>query len=172
MNRIKLVQGDLTAQDSEAIVTLLPQTLEYRGEINKALLAACGERLDKFILEHVTEPKPGDVYAVPGFGLKCKNIFFCVVPDWRDEFRREERHLLTACRRALETAREMGLKTIAFPLLASGKHGFPRQRAARLIVEAVLDRLDVSIEEIRLVCQDPSLLEVFRDRLLQNGWKG
>ena len=165
LNRITLVQGDITRQKMDAIVTFIPQNLEYRGEINAAILAGAGERLDEFVLENIYKPRPGDIYAVPGFDLPCGHIFFCVVPPWRDDIDRPDRYLLNACRRAMETAHEMGLKTIAFPPLGSGWRGFPKPRAARLMLQGISERLDEGFEEVRIVARTERTLDVFRERL-------
>ena len=165
LNRITLVQGDITRQEIDAIVTFIPQTLEYRGQINAAILAGAGARLDEFVLENIYRPCAGDLYAVPGFDLPCGHIFFCVVPAWRDDIDRPDRYLVKACRRAMETAHEMGLKTIAFPPLGSGRRGFPKPRAARLILQGISERLDEDFEEVRIVTRTEKTLEIFRERL-------
>ncbi len=172
LKRVTLVQGDITQQKVDAIVALVPQSLEYRGEINKAILAAAGEKLDEFVLEHIYKPRPGDVYAVPGFNMPCEHILYSITPNWRADFEREDRHLLTCCRKALVMARSMSLSSVAIPPLASGRHGFPNARAARLIVQAIEDRLDENFEEIRIVCPDAESVETFRQRLQSVGWEG
>jgi len=83
LNRVKVVQGDIVTQAVDAIVTLIPKTLEYRGSLNQTILEAAGGGLDHFVLEHIVKPKVGDIYALPGFALPCQHIFFCVVPVWR-----------------------------------------------------------------------------------------
>ena len=165
LDRIKIIRGNIIEQDADAIVTLLPQTLEYRGEINGAILKACGEQLDEFVLQHVMQPVFGDIYAVPGFNLRCKHVFFCIVPPWRADFDRDDRYLLNSCRRAMELAHEMQLKTIAFPPLGSGKNSFPKARAARLLVQGITDRLDQHIDEVRIVCLKEETLGHYRDRV-------
>lgn len=165
INRITLVQGDITRQKIDAIVTFIPQNLEYRGEINAAILTGAGGGLDEFVLENIYKPRPGDIYAVPGFDLPCRHIFFCIVPRWRDDIDRQDRYPLNACRRAMETAHEMGLKSIAFPPLGSGRRGFPKSRAARLILQGICERLDDDFKEIRIVARTEKTLEVFRERL-------
>lgn len=172
LDRIKLIQGDITNQDVDAIVSLLPQTLDYRGEINTSILAACGQQLDEFILEHVTEPVYGDIYAVPGFNLRCKHIFFCIIPPKRTDFDRDDRFLLGSARKAMELARDMGLKTIAFPPMGSGKNSFPKPRAARLILQGIIDRLDNNFDDVRLVSLKGETRQIFHERLLQIGWQG
>ncbi len=166
------MQGDIAEQYLGGVVSLIPQNLEYRGEVNSALLKAAGEKLDKFILENVSKPRLGDVYAVPGFDLPCEHILFGITPNWRTEFDREDRHLLVVLRKAIELAADMNLRTLALPPLASGKNGFPKQRAARLILQALEDRLNNDFDEIRIVCQAAQTLEVFRDRLESIGWSG
>jgi O-acetyl-ADP-ribose deacetylase (regulator of RNase III) len=162
---LKLVLGDIAKQDVDMIVTLLPLTLEYRGGINRAILEGAGEKLDEFVLENIYRPKPGDAYAAPGFNLPCKHIVFCIMPYWRTDFDRADRHLVNACRKAMETARQMSLSSIAFPALASGSKGYPPARAARLIIQGILERIDESFQEVRIVCTHEKSLKFFEERL-------
>jgi O-acetyl-ADP-ribose deacetylase len=172
LERIKLVQGDITRQRTDAIVSVLPQNLEYRGALNKAILAGAGEKLDEFVLEHIFKPRPGDIYAVPSFNLPCKNIFFAILPKWTSDFDRDDRHLLMACRKAMEITRTMCLNSVSFPPLASGKHGYPPAKAARLIVQAIMERIDDNFHEVRIVSPDIDILKLFYERLKPLGWKG
>ena len=172
LSRITAVTGDITTQDVDGIITLIPQNLEYRGSINESILQAAGQRLDDFVLENIYRPRFGDVYAVPGFNMPCKHILFCIMPLRKTGFDREDKHLLIACRKAMEMARAMSLTRIAFPPLACGKKGYPRARAARLIIQAILERMDETLEEVRLVCPEDTTLKVFTDRLNAYGWKG
>jgi len=160
-----MVQGDITRQKIDAIVTFIPQNLEYRGEINVAILDAAGGGLDQFILENIFKPRVGDVYTVPGFNLPCKHVFFCVVPVRHDDIDRPDKYLINATRKAMEAASAMRLKTIAFPPIGSGKRGFPKPRAARLILQGISERLDGSFEEVRIVARTASTLNVFKERL-------
>ncbi len=165
LDRIKLVEGDITAQEVDAVVSVIPQDLEYRGSLNDSLLEAAGEQLDDFILENVYKPRLGDVYAVPGFDLPCKFLIFSIVPVRDNDFDRVDRDLLGACRKALEMAKSMDLATVAFPPIVSGKNGFPKQRAARLIVRGIVERLDDSFKEVRIVCPDQRSHDIFKERL-------
>ncbi len=167
LDRVKVITGDIAEQDVDAVFSLIPSDLEYRGQINHSLLKRAGAQLDDFILEHVINPRPGDVYAAPGFGLPSKHIFFAVVPVWRADFERLDRHLLNACRRSIELCISMSLKTIAIPPLASGKHGFPVSKAARLIVQALRERLDDRINEVRIVCRDRKAVRAFESKLFK-----
>ncbi|MGB4106368.1 MAG: macro domain-containing protein [Alphaproteobacteria bacterium] len=165
LNRITLVKGDITRQDLDAIVTFIPQNLEYRGEINAVILREAGKKLDEFVLENVFRPRVGDVYTVPAFDLSCAHIFFCIVPIKRLDMDRPDKYLVNACRKAMETASAMGLRTVGFPPLGSGKQGFPKPRAARLMLQAISERLDGTIEEVRIVARTENTLDVYRQRL-------
>ncbi len=171
LSRIKLIKGDITQQNTDAIVSVIPQDLEYRGEINSAILRGAGQKLDEFVLEHIYRPRPADIYAVPGFNLPCKHIFFCVLPAWRSDLDRDDRHLVAVCRKAMEMARALCLKSIAFPPLAAGKHGYPKQKAARLMVQGIAERLDESLDEVRIVSPAGEALKFFAERLAAVGWK-
>ncbi len=155
-------------QSVGAIVTLIPRTLEYRGSLNQAILNAAGEELDQFVLDHIIQPRIGDIYPVPAFRLPCQHIFFCVVPVWRDrdDFERYDRDLVNACRKAMDLARALSLKTLAFPPLGMGRHGFPKPRGVRLMLEGILSRLNSDIEEVRIVCKSKKTVHLFQDRLV------
>jgi O-acetyl-ADP-ribose deacetylase (regulator of RNase III) len=165
LNRITLVQGDITRQDVDAIVTFIPQNLEYRGAINTVILREAGKKLDDFVLENIFRPRVSDVYTVPGFNLPCAHIFFCIVPIRRLDTDRPDKYLVNACRKAMETANAMGLRTIGFPPLGSGKQGFPKPRAARLMLQGISDRLDGTLEEVRIVARTEKTLSVYKERL-------
>lgn len=164
IGRIKPVQGDLTRQvDVDAIVAAIPVNLDVSGSLNTALIAAAGQRMDDFMLEHVFKPRPGDIVAVPAFNLPVRHILYAVTPDWRDGFNREDRDLIRCYRGAMETAKQMGLARIAFAALGTGSRKFPVRRAARLGLIGILDRLDESFEEVRIVCNKPETLKAFRE---------
>lgn len=164
LDRVRLVLGDITEQDTDAVVTLLPQNLEYKGSLNQSLLEASGHALDEFVLDNVVKPRPSDIYAVPGFNLPCQHIFFYIVPSWRTEFDRQDKFLSYAARRALELAREMGLSSISIPALGAGRNGFPKPRAARLISQGIEDRMHDGIKDLRIVCKDEGTLDLFKER--------
>ncbi|MCK5285094.1 MAG: macro domain-containing protein [Alphaproteobacteria bacterium] len=166
LNRITLVKGDISAQNVDAVVSIIPKSLEYHGSVNASLLEAAGEQLDEFILNNVYRPRSDDIYVVPGFNLPCKFLIFCIVPEWRNDFDRKDRDLLAACRGAIEMAQNKDMDVIAFPPLASGKNAFPKKRAARLIIRGISDRLDGTLKEVRIVSPDQNSYDIFKERLI------
>jgi len=172
LNRITVVRGDITQQEVDAIATLIPADLEYRGMLNKAILEQAGVKLDEFVLDHIYQPKPGDIYAVPGFNLPAKHVLFCVRPEWKDGFERSEKDLMICGRKIMTLAKCMLLERIAIPLIGSGHSGYPNERAARLLVHAIEDRLSETIQEVRLVAFDFEAEALLRERLERLGWTG
>lgn len=165
-----MIEGDITQQgDVDAIVSSISTSLDCGGSLNACLIERAGIALDDFILEHIHRPRPGDVFAVPAFDLPVKHILYVVTPTWRSGFDLEERDLLRCYRGAMETAQKMRLKKIAFPALGTGGDGFPLQRAARLAVQGIRERLIGQLEEIRIVCNRADVYGAFAQRLKRSG---
>ena len=169
LDTVHIMPGDIAAQDVDVIVSLLPQNLEYRGQVNEAIAQGAGEDMKTFIGDHIVEPRAGDVYTVPGFGLPCQHVIFAIVPVWRTEFDRQDKELLNACRKAMDEARRLGAKSIAFPPMGMGKNGFPKTRASRLMVQGIEDRLESVqghvFDEVRIVARTEDTCSIFRKHL-------
>ncbi len=172
IDRISLVQGDITEQDVDAITILLPQTLDFKGSINMSVMQACGHNLDEFILENIYKPRIGDVYALPAFDLPANHIIVGIMPYFRTEFDMSDSYLTGVVRKSVELASRMSLKTIAFPPVASGNKGYPKIKAARLIIQAITERLDEDFNEVKIVCSDLEMFGYFDEKLRAFGWNG
>ncbi len=170
IQRIKLASGDILQQKVDAIVTTIPKTLEIEGKLNSDLMAYTGDQLDEFILENIYKPRAGDTFIVPGFNLPADWVIFSVVPNWRTEFDRTDRDLLKAYRGAMEAAVSQGFHSVAFPALITGRKGFPLARAARLAIQGIMERIDASIIDVRIVCFNPDAREPYARRLESLGW--
>lgn len=166
IDRITICKGDITRQTGlDAIITDLPVTLKIQSRVNKALLAA-SPQLDDLILEHIFQPKAGDVFALPGLSLPAKHILFVMTPPWKDGgFDRAERDLIACYRNSVEAAVRMELSTLAFPAIATGKrNGYPAERAARLAFEGLLKRVRDPVRDVRIVCDQDKIYDVFAAR--------
>jgi O-acetyl-ADP-ribose deacetylase (regulator of RNase III) len=72
-----------------------------------------------------------------------------------------EAEVLASCyRRSLQVADELGVRSIAFPAIATGVYGFPPEYAAR-VAAATIRSTPTTIERVRLVAFD----EATRDLL-------
>lgn len=173
INRIKLAQGDIAQQKVDAVIMMAGDDGVLKGRINQAIQDAARQDIIDFVKVHAPLAKAGDVLLLPDLGLPCRHILYCVVPVWRTQFDRLDRFMVVPVRKAIEMAVSHQMKSIAVPPLASsGAHGFPKERAARLLLKAITERLDGSIDEIRITCLTPDMLEIFRKLLYPMGWTG
>ena len=172
IERIHLIHGDVCAQDTDAIAMLIPQDLEFAGSINNAIREAASYDLDEFILEHIFKPKVGEVYALPAGDLKAKHILVGVMPYYRTEFDVNDSHLSGVVRKIMELARCMLLTSISFPPFYSGNKGFGKPKSARLVSQGINDRMQETFEDVRIVCSDEKMIEVYDKKLRVLGWDG
>lgn len=171
LERIQLIQEDICAQNCDAITTIIPQNLAFGGRLNAQIAQFCGYDLDAFIINNVYKPKVGEVYALPGGELPVKHILLGVMPHFRTEFDMNEAYLSNVVRNMMDLARCMLLTDIAFPALCAGKGGYPKAKAARLVVQGITDRMQESFETIRVVVDDPETSRIFSDKLSVIGWQ-
>jgi O-acetyl-ADP-ribose deacetylase (regulator of RNase III) len=169
--RIVLVEGDITAQDVDAIVNAANESLLGGGGVDGAIHRAAGPAL----LEECRALggcRTGQAKLTRGHRLAARWIIHTVGPVWRGGAHGEDGLLGSCYRRSLELAAERGLATVAFPSISTGAYGFPMERAAGIAVReigAALDRLG-SIREVRIVCFGARSLEVHRAALAE--WEG
>lgn len=172
LEHITLIKGNICKQDVGGIVTLLPQNMDFKGELNSSLAAACGYDLDEFILNHITKPSVGEVYALPGGDLPARHILLGIMPYYRTDFDMKDTHLLYVVRNIMDLARCMLLTDIAFPSLGKNSSGFSDAKAARLVTQGITDRMHEGCEEVRIVCARPEIGTLYQDKLKTLGWLG
>lgn len=165
LKKIDLVLGPVEEQDVGAVMCALPSDLSYRGPASQTIHDTAGTAFDEWVLDHIFKPKIGDLYAAPGFALKADFIFIGITPNWRTDFDKEPKHLLKLCRKGFEKAEEMGLESIAFPPIASGRYGFPPAKAARFIFDSILEQENTGLERIVIVGPTEQSLAPFIERL-------
>lgn len=171
IERINLIQGNIVDQDTDAVAMVIPQNLDFSGSLNDSIADAVGYNLDGFILDNIFKPRAGEVYALPAGDLNAKHILLGIMPYYRTDFDRKESDLLGVVRRVMEVARCMLLTSVSIPHLASGKKGYPKPKAARLICQGINERMQESMEEVRIVCPDAKSVEIFDAKLSAIGWQ-
>lgn len=173
IDKIGLIYGDVTDDHGmDAIVSTIGPDLDTAGVLNQSIMSKAGPALDGFILDNVIQPKNGDVFTVPGFNLPVDNVIFTITKPWEDSLQNEERDLLRCYRRPMKMAVRMGWKKIAFPALGTGYNSFPTKRAARLGLQAILQRINPQIDDVMIVCNRDETYQAFHERLKQLGWRG
>ena len=141
-DRIRVVAGDLTVLEVDAIVNAANERLLGGGGVDGAIHRAAGPEL-LAACEAVPEVAPGvrcptgEARITPGFNLPARYVIHTVGPVWRGG-NRGEPDLLAACyRNALTLAEENGCGSIAFPAISCGIYGYPPAAAAAIAVREI-----------------------------------
>lgn len=165
--RIEVTKGDITQEDTDAIVNAANQSLLGGGGVDGAIHRAAGPELLEACRE-LGGCATGDAKPTPGFRLPARWVIHAVGPRYRDG-KHGEPDLLASCyRRALEVADELGARSVAFPAISTGIYGYPPAEAAAIAVDT-LRTVPTSVELVRLVAFDDRTLALYRD-LVDSGF--
>jgi len=166
--RLTLVRGDITKQDTEAIVNAANSSLLGGGGVDGAIHRAGGPRIleeCKKIRATRGECPTGESVITGGGNLKARFVIHTVGPVWHGGEQEEETLLGNAYRNSLLLAATHHLRTIAFPSISTGAYGFPVERASRTAMKAVSAFLqnDSCVEEVRFVVYSEEDYQVYAD---------
>ncbi|MBX3439891.1 MAG: macro domain-containing protein [Planctomycetaceae bacterium] len=139
---IELVQGDITAQEVDAIVNAANSQLAGGGGVDGAIHRVAGKSVMEETNRRYPEGCPTGSAVPSGAGrLAARSIFHAVGPIWRGGMRGEPALLKSAYRRCLELAVEHACQSIAFPAISTGGYGYPMDLAAEHSLTSVRDFL-------------------------------
>ena len=152
---LKIVRNDITKMNTEAIVNTANSHPTVGSGCDSAVYAAAGfEELLNYRKEKIGFVKEGDVFITPGFNLSAKYIIHAVSPHFTDEDETEK--LVRGCyRKSLELAKENNIKSIAFPLIATGSFGFPKEAGLRAALDEINTFLLKEDMDVYIVVFDP-----------------
>jgi O-acetyl-ADP-ribose deacetylase (regulator of RNase III) len=162
LGQIEFVIGDITEQDTEAIVNAANNRLIGGGGVDGAIHRKAGKKLLSSYLLKIGHCATGDAVVSPGFKLKAKWIIHTVGPIWRGGKADEGRLLASCYKRCLEIADDMKLSSIAFCAISTGVYGFPVDLAAKIALRTVRDTPS-SLDLIRFVSFDEPTHLVYED---------
>jgi len=146
---LELVQGDITEQDTEAIVNAANERLIPGGGVDGAIHRKGGPSIAEEARKIGHCPTGGAV--VTGAGrLKARYVIHAVGPVYRDGRSGEPELLESAYRESLRRALELGLDSVAFPSLSTGAYGYPLEEAAPIALRTIAEFLKEN-EKPRLV---------------------
>jgi O-acetyl-ADP-ribose deacetylase len=133
---VRIVKGDITTLDIEAIVNAANSTLLGGGGVDGAIHHAAGPRLLE-ACRRLGGCPTGEARITPGFGLKARWVVHTVGPVWKGGNRGEAKLLAACYENSLQLAAERRLTSIAFPAISSGAYGYPLKPAAEIAIASV-----------------------------------
>lgn len=133
----QIIRNDITKVQADVIVnTANPQPKIGRGT-DSAVYAAAGADALLEARRKIGGLAPGQAAATPAFALPAKYIIHTVGPVWTDG-KSGERDILRACfENTLALALELKAESIAFPLIATGVYGFPKDEALNIALSEI-----------------------------------
>lgn len=150
MERIKIVLGDITHQEVDAIVNAANCSLLGGGGVDGAIHRAAGPKLLR-ACRKLNGCKTGAAKITRGYNLPAKWVIHTPGPIWRGGNNGEDNLLANCYRNSLHLMNEYGLKTIAFPAISAGVYHFPPQRASKIALRVVGAELKRNLEIVKVV---------------------
>ena len=150
----QIVRNDITKITADAIVNTANPEPVYMAGTDTAIYMAAGA--DKLLeaRRKIGMIEEGSVAVTPAFDLDAKYIFHTVGPVWQGGDKGEKEVVKNCYVNCLNKALELGVESIAFPLIATGVYGFPKADALQIATSVFSDFLSENDMTITLVVFD------------------
>lgn len=147
----KIINGDITNVECEAIVNAANSYLKMGGGVCGAIFNKAGARQLTQECNQIGYCKPGNAVITKGYNLKAKYIIHAVGPIYQDGKHNEKEILEAAYYNSLLLAKQYHLNSIAFPLISSGIYGYPYDEALMIAKNTISNFLLDNDMEVYLV---------------------
>lgn len=163
---LQVIQGDITTEEVDAIVNAANEHLQHGGGVAWAISRRGGPSIqqesDEWIRTKGTVSHAHPAWTSGGL-LPAKTVIHAVGPVWGRG--NEDTKLSDAVTGSLRVADELELESIAFPAISTGIFGFPKERAAKVIFEAIKvyfsENISSGIKVVKLVLFDQPTVDAF-----------
>ena len=133
----EIIRNDITRVAADAVVNTANPLPVVGGGTDTAVYRAAGERRLLAQRKKIGDIAPGQAVRTAAFRLPAKHIIHTVGPVWQGGDH-GERDVLRACyANSLALAGKLGCGSVAFPLIAAGSYGFPKDEALRIALEEI-----------------------------------
>jgi O-acetyl-ADP-ribose deacetylase (regulator of RNase III) len=170
MNKIEVIQGDITKLKADAIVNAANSSLMGGGGVDGAIHRAGGRIIleeCKKIIAQQGNCRTGEAVITIAGDLPAKYVIHTVGPVWYGGQDNEREKLADCYTNSLQLALQYECRIVAFPNISTGVYHFPKNEAAEIAVKTVASFLDKedSIEKVIFVCFDRENFKLTQDQL-------
>ena len=166
---LSLIQGDITLQETEAIVNAANTGLLGGGGVDGAIHRAGGPKIleeCKTIRAKQGGCPTGEAVITTGGNMVAEYVIHTVGPVWSGGNRNEDQLLRNAYYNSLNLAKENGINSISFPSISTGVYRFPIDKAARIALTTVKEFIqEYNFAEVRFVLFSEMDLKVYEKAL-------
>lgn len=158
---IKIIKGDITKLNVDAVVNAANQTLLGGGGVDGCIHRAAGPELVAECMK-LNGCATGDAKITKGYKMPCRFIIHTPGPIWHGGSHGEKELLQSCYRRSMELAVENGCRSMAFPLISSGIYGYPKDEALKVAVETIGETLKEHDLDVFIVAYDERTMSLCR----------
>jgi O-acetyl-ADP-ribose deacetylase (regulator of RNase III) len=162
--KLEVFIGDITTARVDAIVNAANSQLWMGGGVAGAIKRAAGDRVEQEAMAH-GPIKPGESVTTSAGGLQAPIRWIVHAATMGPDLMTSAELIGEATSSALAAAAAVGATSIAYPALGTGVGGFPVKRAAMIMVEAVLDSGELSVERVVFVVRDSDAMMAFANAI-------
>lgn len=151
---LHIVRNDISQMKADAIVNSANPYPVIGGGAEYSIYETAGKEKLLKARESIGELQEGEAAFTPAYGLNAKVVIHTVAPVWKDGKSGEKERLAACYENALAIAEDLKCESIAFPLLAAGTNGFPKDTALNTAISTVSAYLQEHDTEVWLTVYD------------------
>ena len=162
LDRVKVIQDDITKQAVDAIVNAANATLLGGGGVDGAIHREAGPHL-VWECRKLGGCPTGGAKITKGYYLPAPHVIHAVGPMWQGGNAGEDDVLARTYRSVFALAEQHALASLAFPAISTGAYRFPLDRATRIAVRetrAFLER-NFTVRLVVFCCYDRATYDAY-----------
>jgi len=136
---LRLAEGDITEQETDAIVNAANAGLQLGGGVAGAIRRKGGPSIQEEC-DRIGGSFVGGAVITTGGKLKARYVIHAVGPRMGEGG--EDQKLENAARNSLKLADQHHLSSISFPAISTGIFGYPLDRCARIMLKTTKEYLE------------------------------